>query len=515
MRCTWAAATVSVPERRFNFTSGVFPVDEIDVGGERELIVRGGRDKFTLLPQALDGIRNVSVIGWGSQGPAQAQNLKESFAEAGMSTSVGIGLRRGSSNWQQAVDAGFSEDDGTLGEVFDMVEKGDLVLLLIADSAQAELYPEILRRMKTNATLGLSHGFLLGVMSNDTASFRSDLNVVGVCPKGMGASVRRLYEQGKTVNGAGINSSFAVHQDATGNATDIALGWSIAIGSPVTFATSLEQEYKSDIFGERVVLLGGIHGMCEALYRRFVANGMSREDAFKNTAESITGPISRTVSKQGLKGLYEELDSWGKEEFIRAYNASYGPCASIAYEAYEEVECGNEIQSVIMSGKRFDRFPMGKIDGTEMWRVGENVRAQRDEDSIPLNPTTAGMYTAMMVAQVDILREKGHSYSEVCNESVIEAVDSLNPFIHARGIAFMVDNCSTTARLGARKWAPRFDYQLTQQAFVDLDQSECRNEDLETQFHEHSVHEALAKCAEERPAVDISVTGKTVGKQLV
>jgi ketol-acid reductoisomerase len=265
-----------VPERRFNFTSGVFPVDEIDVGGERELIVRGGRDKFTLLPQALDGIRNVSVIGWGSQGPAQAQNLKESFAEAGMSTSVGIGLRRGSSNWQQAVDAGFSEDDGTLGEVFDMVEKGDLVLLLIADSAQAELYPEILRRMKTNATLGLSHGFLLGVMSNDTASFRSDLNVVGVCPKGMGASVRRLYEQGKTVNGAGINSSFAVHQDATGNATDIALGWSIAIGSPVTFATSLEREYKSDIFGERVVLLGGIHGMCEALYRRFVANGMSR-----------------------------------------------------------------------------------------------------------------------------------------------------------------------------------------------------------------------------------------------
>lgn len=511
-----AAATANgAGARRFEFSSGAFDVDEIDVGGEKELIVRGGRDKFKQLPQALEGINTISVIGWGSQAPAQAQNLKESLAEAGMNTRVAIGLRRGSGSWQQAEEAGFTEQDGTLGEVFDMVEQGDLVLLLIADNAQAQLYPEIMRRMKPHATLGLSHGFLLGVMSNDNASFRNDINVVGVCPKGMGASVRRLYEQGKTINGAGINSSFAVHQDATGRATDIALGWSIAIGSPVTFATSLEQEYKSDIFGERVVLLGGIHGMCEALYRRFVSQNMSREEAFRNTAESITGPISRTVSKRGIKGLYEELDDAGKAEFMRAYNASYWPCASIAYEAYEEVESGNEIRSVIMSGNRFDRFPMGKIDGTEMWRVGEGVRAERDENNIPLNATTAGMYAAMMVAQVDILREKGHTYSEVCNESVIEAVDSLNPFMHARGIAFMVDNCSTTARLGARKWAPRFDYQIMQQAFVDLDEKECRDSELESQFHQHSVHDALATCARERPNADISVTGTQVGKQLV
>lgn len=65
--------------------------------------------------------------------------------------------------------------------------------------------------------------------------------------------------------------------------------------------------------------------------------------------------------------------------------------------------------------------------------------------------------------QIEVLRKKGHSYSEIVNESVIEAVDSLNPFMHARGVSFMVDNCSTTARLGSRKWAPRFDYILTQQ----------------------------------------------------
>lgn len=510
------AAALSSAEPFINFQSKVFDVEELDVGTEKELVVRGGRDKFHLLPKALEGVKTVSVIGWGSQAPAQAQNMRESFQEAGMDTKVMIGLRRNSSSWQQAEEAGFKEGDGTLAEVFDAVSEGDLVLLLIADSAQAELYPRILAAMKSGATLGLSHGFLLGAMKNDAAEFRKDINVVGVCPKGMGASVRRLYEQGRSINGAGINSSFAVHQDATGNATDVALGWSVAIGSPVTFATTLEQEYTSDIFGERMVLLGGVHGMCEALYRRFVAEGMDKEEAFIHTAECVTGPISRVVSARGIKGLYNELDSDNeRNEFLRAFSASYEPCLDLAHEAYEEVASGNEIRSVIMAGNRFHRFPMGKIDGTDMWRVGESARAKRDEESIPLNPTTAGVYAAMMVAQVDTLREKGHSFSEVCNESVIEAVDSLNPFMHARGVAFMVDNCSTTARLGARKWAPRFDYQLTQQSFVTLDSEEARDNELEQHFLNHPLHRALDTCAQMRPPVDISVTGSQVGKQLI
>lgn len=106
-----------------------------------------------------------------------------------------------------------------------MIKDSDLCIVLISDAAQAKLYPRILAAMKPGATLGLSHGFLLGVMRNDGADFRKDINVVLVAPKGMGPSVRNLYEQGKAVNGAGINCSFAVHQDATGTATDIALGW--------------------------------------------------------------------------------------------------------------------------------------------------------------------------------------------------------------------------------------------------------------------------------------------------
>ena len=105
--------------------------------------------------------------------------------------------------------------------------------------------------LQPGATLGLSHGFLLGHLNNVGESFPQDINVVMVAPKGMGPSVRRLYEQGKEVNGAGINASFAVHQDVDGKATDRALGWSVGVGSPYSFYTTLDSEFKSDIFGER------------------------------------------------------------------------------------------------------------------------------------------------------------------------------------------------------------------------------------------------------------------------
>merc|ERR1719387_2477602 len=108
----------------------------------------------------------------------------------------------------------------------------------------------------------------------------------------------------------------------------------------------------------------------------------------------------------------------------------------------------------------------------DTWKVGEKVRAQRDDKKIPLNPFTAGVYVATMMAQIDVLLRAGHSFSEVVNESVIEAVDSLNPYMHYKGVSHMVDNCCITARLGARKWAARFDYMIDQQAFVELDRGE-------------------------------------------
>ncbi|KAL0306807.1 UNVERIFIED_CONTAM: Ketol-acid reductoisomerase, chloroplastic [Sesamum radiatum] len=426
-----AARMVSAPTMKppalLDFETSVFTKEKINLAGHDEYIVRGGRNLFKLLPDAFKGIKQIGVIGWGSQGPAQAQNLRDSLAEVKSDIVVKIGLRKGSRSFAEARVAGFTEENGTLGDIWETVSGSDLVLLLISDAAQS---------------MGLD--------------FPKNISVIAVCPKGMGPSVRRLYVQGKEINGAGINSSFAVHQDVDGRATDVALGWSIALGSPFTFATTLEQEYRSDIFGERGILLGAVHGVVESLFRRYTENGMGEDLAYKNTVECITGIVSRTISTKEKEGL--------------------------------------------------PAFPMGKIDQTRMWKVGERVRATRPAGDLgPLYPFTAGVFVALMMAQIEILRKKGHSYSEIINESVIEAVDSLNPFMHARGVSFMVDNCSTTARLGSRKWAPRFDYILTQQALVAVDNNSAINQDLISNFLSDPVHGAIEVCAQLRPTVDISV----------
>ncbi len=489
-----------------DFQTNVFEKEKIILGDTEEYIIRGGRHLFPLLPKAFDGIKQIGVIGWSSQGPAQAQNLRESLAGTGIK--VVVGLRENSGSIPSAEAAGFTREAGTLGEMYQVIAESDMVLLLIADAATAQNYQKIFEAIRPGATLGLSHGFLLGYLQSIGQTFPDNINVIAVCPKGMGPSVRRLYEQGKEVNGAGINCSFGVHQDIDGKATDYALGWAVALGAPFTFMTTLESEYKSDIFGERGILLGAVHGIVEGLYDRFVRQGMSKEDAFINSVESITGPISRIISKEGgLMAVYESLSEPDQEIFRQAYSAAYHPAFDILLEIYDEVASGNEIRSVIAANKRFDRYPMGKIDGTEMWQVGEKVRANRDPDKIPVNPVTAGVYIATMTAQVDLLKEKGHPYSEIANESIIEAVDSLNPYMDYKGVAFMVDNCSTTARLGSRKWAPRFDYNLRQQAYTQLDEGTQVDEELFDDFVNNDVHQVLSVCAELRPSVDISVQG--------
>ncbi|KAJ1284560.1 hypothetical protein BS78_03G213800 [Paspalum vaginatum] len=506
-------STIGTAMPSLDFETSVFKKEKVSLAGHEEYIVRGGRDLFPLLPEAFKGVKQIGVIGWGSQGPAQAQNLRDSLVEAKSDIVVKIGLRKGSKSFEEARAAGFTEESGTLGDIWETVSGSDLVLLLISDSAQADNYEKIFSHMKPNSILGLSHGFLLGHLQSLGLDFPKNISVIAVCPKGMGPSVRRLYVQGKEINGAGINASFAVHQDVDGRATDVALGWSVALGSPFTFATTLEQEYRSDIFGERGILLGAVHGMVEALFRRYTEHGMDEESAYKNTVESITGIISKTISKKGMLEVYKSLTEEGKKQFIEAYSAAYYPCMDILYECYEDVSSGSEIRSVVLAGRRFyekeglPAFPMGKIDQTRMWKVGERVRSTRPQGDLgPLHPFTAGVYVALMMAQIEVLRKKGHSYSEIINESLIESVDSLNPFMHARGVAFMVDNCSTTARLGSRKWAPRFDYILTQQAFVTVDKKAPINQDLISNFMSDPVHGAIEVCAQLRPTVDISVT---------
>lgn len=486
-----------------NFNTTVFDKVKIQMGSACEYIVKGGRDKFDRLKTAFSGIKQIGVIGWGSQGFAQSQNLRDSLEGTGIK--VKVGLRPGSSSMEEARKAGFSEKEGTLGEMMSVISESDMVILLISDAAQAELYPQIFKALKPGATLGFSHGFLVGYLQSKGESFPAQINVIGVCPKGMGLSVRRLYEQGREVGGAGINTSFAVHQDVNGHATDYALAWSVAIGAPYTFMTTLENEYRSDIYGERGILLGAVYGLVESLYRRYLSQEKTPEESYLSTVESIAGPVSSLISKSGLKAVYESFDKPGKEIFKKAFSAAYKPAFSVLLEIYDEVASGNEINSVLLAVKRSKRFPISKIENSPMWQVGKKVRANRDISKIPVDPFVCGLYLAVMTAQIDVLAEKGHPGSEIANESVIEAVDSLNPFMFAKGLSSMIDNCSVTARLGARKWAPRFHYMLEEEAYPAIDSNKAVDQEIISKFMNHPVHEIIAVCAKLRPSVDIKV----------
>lgn len=124
-----------------DFSPKIFTKERVNFAGEEETIVRGGRDKLPLLPKAFAGIKQVGVIGWGSQAPAQAQNLRESLEEAGMGGEVNvvIGLRPESASNGEAEACGFTKDSGTLGETFEVVSKSDFVVVLISDAAQVSV----------------------------------------------------------------------------------------------------------------------------------------------------------------------------------------------------------------------------------------------------------------------------------------------------------------------------------------------------------------------------------------
>ena len=133
-----------------------------------------------------------------------------------------------------------------------------------------------------------------------------------MCPKGMGPSVRRAVRAGRRGQRRRDQRQLRGAPGRDGKATDWALGWSVALGAPYTFQTTLQSEYLSDISGERGILLGAVHGIMESLYRRYRDLGMTAEEAFRRSAESVTGPISRIISKHGIDAVYQRLDADGQ-----------------------------------------------------------------------------------------------------------------------------------------------------------------------------------------------------------
>jgi ketol-acid reductoisomerase len=391
--------------------------------------------------------------------------------------------------------------------------------MLIADGGMGEQGAEYLSAMREGSVLGLAHGFYQGFLEGHgqtIADVAPQLGgVIGVCPKGMGKSVRKGYE-----DGSGINTSFAVESGDHQQMTDLALAWSLGLGAPTTFPTTLGMEWRSDLVGERAMLLGGVHGIVEAVHPWKMRQGLSGEQAYVESVETIVGPISKTISKEGLMGVYEALGSEGAQaRFARAYSATYPVLKYLIAKLYNDVSStgAREIQEV------FDDYQSGspkpQVDGGQMWRDGESVRARlsnNDRKYMAIDPDVAGIYVGGMMAQVDVLRENGHHWSEVVNESIIEAVDSLNPYMERSGVAHMIDNCSDTAQRGARKWGPQFQAWIREAVLPVIDGGRIKDtqkpgmllqddKDYMPDFLDHPVHQAWTTFAELRPPIDIAV----------
>ena len=470
--------TKNIARRYFN--TSVFTTKTLNLYNQEESVIKNNIKNKSKIEEGFKGINNIGIIGWGSQAPAQALNLRDSLKDTYIN--VNVGLREKSNSFTDAENNGFSRsaESNKLGEMYDIISQSDMVLYLVSDYAQVDTYTELFKHMKPGSTLGLSHGFLLGHFDKNNIKFPDNINVVMVAPKGMGPSVRELY-----LKGTGINSSVAVHQDYNGLATDHAISWALGIGSPYVFETDMRDEYVSDIFGERGILLGAIYGMSEYLFRHFNNTGLSKKKSYETSAYNITGTINRYIRANGIKNLYCDMCLENKKLFSTAYTNTYYVAKELLQEIYDEVKSGNEINSVLLAGKRINTYPIGKIDGAEMWQIEKKYRYELKDQAI--NPTVAGIYIATMMAQIDILMENGHNYSEIVNESIIEATDSLNPYLYDKGISHMIDNCSVTARLGARKWGPRFDYLYSQNNVIGANNAFT----LMEKFTEHPIHSCL------------------------
>lgn len=484
-----------------------FEQQQLDMpGGSQELVTIGGHDPDTqrMVAETFEdaGITEIAVLGWSSQGPSHAQNLRDTLQAAGSDVDVIVGLREGSESRQKAEELGFE-----VPTISEAVGRTGLALCLISDAAQTELYEDILGGMKSGATFGLAHGFLEGYLQTQgttLAAVRPDINHVMVAPKGMGPSVRRLFEQG-----SGINSSMAVQHDTTGDAYDVASAWAVGIGSPFVFETTVDMERKSDIFGERAILLGAVHGIVEATAQYYRDQGVDGVEAYRRSVESLTGPISQAISEGGLKEVVGQLAPEDEEMFDHVYTVAYPYMRQLMEEIYQDVATNREIGSVVDGTKRLDTYGWTSVSDQPMWRIdGKAVRQEREagREYQKVDPITAGLYLSGMIAQADVLAVNGHSWTEIANESIIEAVDSLNPYMHARGIDAMVDGCSTTARLGDRKWSPRFVEIIRQGVFPVIDGAVGSGGRWHyADFAGHSVHKALAICSKLRPPISIAV----------
>jgi ketol-acid reductoisomerase len=346
---------------------------KINFGGVEENVVT--RSEFPL-EKAREVMKNetIAIIGYGVQGPGQALNLRDN------GFNVIVGQRKPSKSYDKAINDGWIEGE-TLFSIEEALEKGTIIFYLLSDAAQIAMWPTVKKHLKEGKSLYFSHGFAITYKERTGIIPPENVDVVLVAPKGSGTSLRRLFVEGK-----GLNSSFAIHQDYTGKAREKVVALGIGVGSGYLFETTFKREVYSDLTGERGTLMGAIQGIFAAQYELLRSKGHSPSEAFNETVEEATQSLYPLVAENGMDWMYANCSTTAQRGALDWWKKFRDATTPVFKELYESVAAGEEAQRSIDSNSQADyraklEEELKEMRESEMWRAGAAVRKLRPENN--------------------------------------------------------------------------------------------------------------------------------------
>ncbi|NJO02221.1 MAG: ketol-acid reductoisomerase, partial [Bacteroidia bacterium] len=287
--------------------------------------------------------------------------------------------RKPSPSYEKAQQDGWIEGE-TLFGIEEALEQATVIFYLLSDAGQIQLWPKVQKYLGVGKTLYFSHGFGITYHNQTGIVPPPEVDVVLVAPKGSGTSLRRLF-----VDGKGLNSSYAIYQDASGQAKERTLAIGIGIGSGYLFETTFQQEVYSDLTGERGVLMGALAGIMEAQYNTLRQNGHSPSEAFNETVEELTQSLILLVAENGMDWMYANCSTTAQRGALDWRHKFRQAVEPVFAELYQSVATGKEAQIVIEANQKPDyrqklEAELTELRNSEMWQAGAQVRKLRPEN---------------------------------------------------------------------------------------------------------------------------------------
>ncbi len=341
------------------------------VGEFKEVAIERADYPPEKVKQILGG-ETVAVLGYGVQGRGQSLNMRDNGVK------VIVGQRKGGKAYDLCLEDGWVPGK-TLFEPEEAAAMGTVIQYLLSDAGQKDMWPKLKPHLTKGKALYFSHGFSIVYKDQTGVVPPSDIDVILVAPKGSGTTVRRLFLEGR-----GINSSFAIHQDATGKARERCLALGVAIGSGYLFETTFQKEVFSDLTGERGVLMGAIYGLWLAQYEVLRANGHSPSEAFNETVEEATQSLYPLIGERGMDWMYANCSTTAQRGALDWFKRFRDASKPVFEQLYQSVASGEETRRTLEANSKPDyreglEKELKEIAESEMWKAGAVVRALRPE----------------------------------------------------------------------------------------------------------------------------------------